>query len=149
MRGFEKITKRWVLHDEDKCVTLPTRGSKKSAGYDFYTTKDYTIKPGATVLIQTGVKAYMPEDEVLYLFVRSSIGIKKSLMLPNSVGVIDSDYYNNPDNEGEILGALHNYGTKTITIKQGERFMQGVFMNFKTTGDVVKEERIGGIGSTN
>ena len=93
----------------------------------------------------------MEEDEVLFLFVRSSIGIKKSIMLSNIVGVIDSTYYNNPDNEGNIICSLYNYGDQQQVIKAGERVVQGVFVKYlsATENDIVlNATRTGGIGSS-
>ncbi len=129
---------------------LPTRADDGSAGYDFYCTEDIEIKPKETKLIKTNIKAEMEKDEVLYLFVRSSIGIKRSLSLANGTGVIDSTYYNNTDNEGNIIGAIYNYGTQIQTIKSGERFMQGVFSKYLITEDdnPQNKTRTGGIGSS-
>ena len=92
----------------------------------------------------------MEQDEVLLLFVRSSIGIKRHLALANGTGVIDSSYYNNEGNEGNIICALYNYGNETQCIKQGERIMQGVFVKYLTVeNDIVTgSQRKGGIGSS-
>ena len=102
------------------------------------------------VKISTGIKAYMKEDEVLMLYVRSSIGIKKNLMLANQTGVIDASFYNNPDNEGNITCALYNYGEEDQFIQQGDRIMQGVFMKYYPADNdiVLNKERVGGIGSS-
>ena len=129
---------------------LPTRKTKGSAGYDFYLPCDVALEPyGDSPIIQTGVKAYMPEDEVLLLFVRSSVGIMKNVTLSNSVGVIDASYCDNPDNEGNIGLKLHNNSPHTVTFKKGERIMQGVFVKYGVVDDDnVTEERKGGIGST-
>ena len=96
----------------------------------------------------------MPKDEVLFLFIRSSLAIKQGLQLTNCVAVIDSDYYNNPDNEGEILIAVNNIlnisSWGDVTIKKGERFAQGIFVKYGVTdNDVADGERVGGVGSTN
>ena len=143
MRKFEKVS---------YCNNgiIPTRNDKGSAGYDFYTPTQLVIEPKQMVKFQTNIKASMEQDEVLMLYVRSSIGIKKNLMLPNGTGVIDSTYYNNPDNEGNIIGALFNYGNETQIIEAGERVMQGVFMKYFVTDNdkPLNEERIGGIGSS-
>lgn len=143
MRKFEKVS---------YCNNgiIPTRNDKGSAGYDFYTPTQLVIEPKQMIKFQTNIKASMEQDEVLMLYVRSSIGIKKNLMLPNGTGVIDSTYYNNPDNEGNIIGALFNYGNETQIIEAGERVMQGVFMKYFVTDDdkPLNEERIGGIGSS-
>ncbi len=134
---------------EDKNVILPKRGSKYSAGYDFFSLEEYTLHPKEVHLFPTGVKAKMNEDEVLLLVVRSSIGIKKGLSLANQVGVIDSDYYGNEKNDGHILIALRNESEKEVTINKEERIAQGLFIHYLTTDDDKTEEtRTGGIGST-
>ena len=129
---------------------LPTRKTKGSAGYDFYLPCDVVLEPyGDSPIIQTGVKAYMPEDEVLLLFIRSSVGIMKNVTLSNSVAVIDASYCDNPDNEGNIGLKLHNNSPHTVTFKKGERIMQGVFVKYGVVDDDnATEERKGGIGST-
>ena len=144
VRGFEYVSRMGTI------VRKPTRGSIHSAGYDFYAYDDYTIEPKQSVLIKTGVKAYMPPDEYLDLRVRSSLGIKRQLMLATGASVIDSDYYNNPDNEGEIMVVLYNYGDTTQTIEAGERIVQGIFTKyFLVDDDDTADQRTGGTGSTN
>jgi len=144
VRGFEVISKM------ETPVKLPTRGSSHSAGYDIRAMDDYVIRPNQSVLIKTGVKAYMPKDEYLDLRVRSSLGIKRQLMLATGASVIDSDYYNNQDNEGEIMVVLHNYGSVTQKIDAGERIVQGIFTKyFLADNDNVTTKRTGGTGSTN
>lgn len=136
---------------EDK-ATMPKRGTSNSAGYDFYTTNDVpvTIYPNETIKFHTGIKAYMNSDEVLLLHVRSSVGIKRNLVLANITGVVDSDYADNPSNEGEIILALHNIGKDPQTIYPRERIAQGIFMKYLVTDDDDADgERKGGIGSTN
>lgn len=129
---------------------IPTRADSGSAGYDFYCLEDVTINPKETVIIKTNIKAQMGLDEVLYLFVRSSIGIKRHLSIANGTGVIDSTYYNNPDNEGNIMCAIYNFGTEPQTIKSGERFVQGVFCKYLITDNdnPINQTRSGGIGSS-
>lgn len=103
-------------------------------------------------LVHTGIKASMEEDEVLYLYNRSSNPKKLGLILANGVGVIDADYYNNPDNDGEIMFAFYNILPWNVTIKQGERIGQGVFAKYlrPSVGLRIKDaERGGGFGSTN
>ena len=147
-RGFE-ICKGF----EDKNINLPVRKTAKSAGYDIEAAEDTVIpkfnlgvKP---VLIPTGLKAYMEDDEVLYLYNRSSNPKKKGLILANSVGVIDSDYYGNPDNDGHIMFAFYNVGEEDILIKKGEAIGQGVFSKYLVTdNDNASGERMGGFGST-
>lgn len=143
MRKFEKVS-------YDDTGILPTRADLGSAGHDFYTPIDLEIKPREIVKFNTNIKVIMEPDEVLLLFVRSSIGIKKNLMLCNGTGVIDSTYYNNPDNEGNIIGALFNYGNETQYIKTGERVIQGVFVKYLITDNdkPLSDKRIGGVGSS-
>ena len=147
-RGFE-IAKGW----EDKEINLPVRKTKNSAGYDIEAAEDTLVPkfaPGVKpTLIPTGVKAYMQEDEVLYLCNRSSNPKKKGLVLANSVGVIDADYYGNPDNDGNIMFAFFNFKDEDILIKKGEAIGQGVFQKYLIVDDDKAEgERTGGFGST-
>jgi dUTP pyrophosphatase len=157
MRKFEKISfdqfvkdvkDDRMLYDEYK---LPVRKTKYSAGYDFLAIEDFSIKPGEIKKIPTGVKALYPTDETLMLFVRSSMGFKWNVRMCNQVGIIDSDFYNNSDNEGHMWFALQNEGDKEFKVKKGESFGQGLFMKYLTVDDEeeVQEERNGGIGSTN
>lgn len=148
MRRFQVV--REDARKAEGNITLPTRADKGSAGYDFYSPIDFEIKPGETKIIPTDVKAKMLTNEVLLLFVRSSIGIKKHIVLANGTGVIDSTYYSNPDNDGNICGAFTNLGTETQVFKAGDRIMQGVFLEYLTTVDdkPLNAERTGGIGST-
>jgi dUTP pyrophosphatase len=147
-RGFE-IAKGF----EDKEINLPIRKTKLSAGYDFEAAED-TIVPAfkrgdAPTLIKTGIKAYMEEDEVLYLYNRSSNPKKKGLILANSVGVIDADYYGNPDNDGHIMFAFINTRSEDVLIKKGEAIGQGVFSKYLIAdNDQAEGERTGGFGST-
>lgn len=128
---------------------LPKRETAHAAGYDLSVAKEVSIAPGEIVLVPTGVKAYMQDGEVLYLYDRSSNPRKKGLVLINSVGVIDGDYYNNPANEGHIFAQMKNITDQTITLSAGERIVQGVFMPFLVAdGDQASGERTGGFGST-
>lgn len=144
VRGFVRVK------DAPADTKLPIRKTKGSAGYDFCLPCDVVLEPyGDSPIIQTGVKAYMPEDEVLLLFIRSSVGIMKNVVLSNSVGVIDSSFADNPDNEGNIGLKLHNNSPHTVEFKKGERIMQGVFVKYGVViDDQATEERKGGIGST-
>lgn len=144
VRGFEVVSRM------ETPVKLPTRGSIHSAGYDIYAYDTYEIEPKQSVLIRTGIKAYMLLDEYLDLRVRSSLGIKRQLMLATGASVIDADYYNNPDNEGEIMIVLYNYGDTTQTIEAGEHIVQGIFTRyFLADNDCTTAVRTGGTGSTN
>lgn len=142
MRGFEKVS---YIND----VVLPIRATSKSAGYDLSIIEDIVIEPGQVIIAKTGLKAYMNDDEVLKIYIRSSLGFKKNLRLANSVGIIDADYYNNEDNEGHIMCALHNFGTKKQVLNKGERVAQGIFEKFLVVeDDQANGKRDGGFGST-
>ena len=141
MRGFEKISFKQFSKDikDDKELyenyKLPSRNSKKAAGYDFYLIEDIEMKPGDIVKIPTGVKSYFEDDEVLMIFVRSSTGFKYNIRMVNQVGIIDADYYNNKDNEGHMYIKLQNEGDKTVSFKKGDHLAQGIFMKYLTTDD--------------
>ncbi len=147
-RGFE-IAKGF----ENLGINIPVRKTKFSAGYDIEAVEDTVIpsfkKGMKPTLIKTGLKAYMGEDEVLILANRSSNPGKKGLILANSIGVIDSDYYGNPDNDGHIMFAFYNIKDEDIEIKKGDAIGQGIFQKFLVTDeDVAEGERTGGFGST-
>lgn len=149
IRGFE-IAKGF----EDKQINLPIRKTKYSAGYDIEAAEDVTIpsfKKGMNpTLVKTGLKAYMQDDEVMLLYNRSSNPKKKGLILANSVGVIDKDYYGNPDNDGHIMFAFYNIKEEDITIKKGEAIGQAIFQKYMIVDeDKAQGERVGGFGSTN
>ena len=148
-RGFREVRKQFKKFEEK--TQLPVRADAKSAGYDFYAKEDYVIAPNKTYVFWTDVKAYMLDDEVLMLYVRSSIGIKKGVRLANGTGVIDASYYNNPSNDGNIGIALHNTSKKPVVIKKGDRIAQGLFMKYLVADkdETLKTERTGGIGSSN
>jgi len=144
IRGFEAVSDY-----ANQNLSLPERKTRGSAGYDLACAKDFVIKAKTHGFVPTGLKAYMPENEVLQIYPRSSLGFKKSLVLLNSVGVIDSDYYNNEDNEGEILIILYNFGDEDVLLKKGERIAQGIFMNYLVIdSDENDNLRVGGLGST-
>lgn len=141
----------------EKCATatentrLPQRSTEQAAGYDFYSPVPITIGPKQWGMVRTHIKAKMAAGDVLMIFPRSSMGCKKHLMLSNTVGIIDSDYYNNPENEGNIIIAIYNYGDREQHISVGDKIAQGIFLKFGITADdftAAKEERHGGIGST-
>ena len=130
-------------------IKLPTRGSKHSAGYDFYSPIDITIQPNESAMIWTDVKANMYWDNVLLLFVRSSMG-KHPIVIANGTGIIDADYYSNEGNDGNIGFRLLNLGSTPYEIKVGDRIGQGVFVKYGTVkDDVTTGTRQGGFGSTN
>ena len=147
-RGFE-IAKGF----ENININLPVRKTKYSAGYDVEAAEDVVVpsfkKGMKPTLVKTGIKAYMGEDEVLILANRSSNPGKKGLILANSIGVIDSDYYGNPDNDGHIMFAFYNIKEEDIEIKKGDAIGQAIFQKFLITDDDVGQgERTGGFGST-
>lgn len=170
IRGFEAI-------ESFGEVNLPKRATKAAAGYDFEAIEDVVVpsiwkqgiatalkaafkkeeallddallKEVKPILVPTGVKAYMGDEEFLQLCNRSSNPLKRFLLLGNGVGVIDSDYYNNDNNEGHIMFQFINFGLKDVTIKKGERVGQGIFLPFlKADGDTSDTERTGGFGSS-
>ncbi len=131
-------------------IKLPKRATKGSAGYDFYSPLNFTLKPGETIKIPTGIRAFMREDYVLMVFPRSGLGFKFRLQLNNTVGIIDSDYYYS-DNEGHIFIKLTNDSNegKELILPMGQGFAQGIFLQFGITeDDAVTELRNGGQGST-
>lgn len=143
-RGFEVVS-AW----EKEGIRLPVRKTVSSAGYDIESGRDMDILPGQVTLIPTGLKAYMGEDEYLAIYIRSSMAIKHGLILINSTGIIDSDYYNNEDNEGHIMVAVYNTTSQPFHISKGDRVAQGIFMKYlKADGDAAKGLRTGGVGST-
>ena len=157
MRKFEKISLEQFVKDteltkaEYNKYKLPKRSTKHSAGYDFSLLTDITISPGEIKKIPTGVKACMEPDEVLMIFIRSSLGFKYNVRMCNQVGIIDSDYYNNKDNEGHIFVKIQNEGQEEIHFNQGDNFVQGIFNKCLITDDEeeIYNERNGGFGSTN
>lgn len=132
---------------------MPKRSTKYSAGYDLFLPTDFAkpqpVLPGETIFFKLGIRAAMQPDEVLLIVVRSSVGIKKGLVLSNGTGVIDSDYYGNPFNGGEICMSLRNVGHEVQYLEPGMKIAQGIFVKYLTTDDDdVSSERVGGIGST-
>lgn len=149
IRGFE-IVKGY----EKKEINLPIRKTKSSAGYDVEAVEDTIIpsfkKGMKPTLVKTGIKSYMQENEYLMLANRSSNPGKKGLILANGVGIVDSDYYGNPDNDGHIMFAFYNIKDEDIEIKKGDCIGQAIFMPFLTAdNDVAEGIRMGGFGSTN
>lgn len=131
-------------------IKLPKRATHGSAGYDFFSPIDIELKPNETIKIPTGIRVKMDEDWVLSLYPRSGLGFKYRLQLNNTVGIIDSDYFYS-DNEGHIFAKITNdtNENKTISIKQGEGFMQGIFLPYGiTVDDETTQTRNGGFGST-
>ena len=139
MRDFEKISFEQFCKDvcNDKKLydnyKLPVRDSKLTAGYDIYLLQDLELKPNEIIKLPTGIKAYFQDDEVLLIVVRSSAGFKYNIRLVNQVGVIDSDYHNNKNNEGHIFVKIQNEGTETVKFKAGEAIAQGIFFKYLIT----------------
>lgn len=132
---------------------LPERATKYSAGYDFYCPERVEISPyklgDNPTLVKTGVKAYMLDDEYLMLVNRSSNPKKKKLVIPNSIGVVDCDYVDSPDNEGEIGFLFYNLSDETVIIEKGDKLGQGIFQKYYITdNDNAAGKRVGGFGST-
>lgn len=174
-RGFEVVSKF-----QDAGINLPVRQTKAAAGYDIECAEDFVVpsiwkskvaqfiysaqtaifknekikeeaqKELKPVLVPTGLKAYMQEDEVLMLVSRSSSPLKRGLVLPNSMGIIDADYYNNDKNEGEIFVQMANYFPFDVHLKKGERIAQGIFTTYLKTDDDAGgvTTRDGGFGSS-
>lgn len=148
VRGFE-VAKGF----ENEGINMPVRKTKFSAGYDIEAAEDCIIpafklgqKP---TLVKTGLKAYMQEDEYLMLCNRSSNPFKKGLVLANSIGIIDADYYGNPDNDGAFMYAFYNMFDQDVEIKKGDVIGQAIFKKYEIIdGDVAEGERVGGFGST-
>ena len=165
LRGFEIIEK---YNYDGSGVRLPERSTKGSAGYDFFVAEDVEI-PSMLIeiaksnakkiltgeessvkpfIVWTGIKSYMREDEVLKIYNRSG-NPKRGLILANSVGIIDSDYYNNESNEGEIGFAFYNISPRAVKLSKGDKIGQGVFQSFlKSDNDCASVDRVGGFGST-
>ena len=147
-RGFE-VAKGF----ENANINLPIRKTKYSAGYDIEAAEDCIIpafkKGDKPTLVQTGLKAYMQDDEMLLLYNRSSNPGKRGLVLANGVGVVDKDYYGNPDNDGAIMFAFFNLKKEDIEIKKGDAIGQAIFQKYLVTDDdIASGERLGGFGST-
>ncbi len=129
-------------------ILLPKRATSGSAGYDFFSPAEYSLSPGDTVKIPTGIRVKIDEGWVLKIYPRSSLGFKYRLALDNTVGIIDSDYYF-ADNEGHIFIKMTNCGNKDLLIEKGKAFAQGIFLEYGiTVDDDCTATRTGGIGST-
>lgn len=129
-------------------IKLPKRGTTKSAGYDFFSPVNVQIMPGQAVTLPTGIRCEMEDNWVLTLHMRSSLGFKYQLALANTTGIIDADYFS-ADNEGHIMVRFVNRGNQPVEIGMGDKFVQGIFLQYGITeDDDVTEERTGGIGST-
>lgn len=147
-RGFEIVS-----NYKGKNINLPKRQTTNSAGYDIEAAEDTLIPvfhPGQKpILVKTGIKAYFKSNEFLMLVNRSSNPLKKGLVVSNGIGIVDSDYYNNPSNEGHIMFSFYNFSDKDIIIQKGDRIGQAIFSNFLISdNDTACGSRVGGFGST-
>ena len=147
--GFDNESEEVVKSLYD-AIKLPKRATKGSAGYDFFAPFDIVLEPGKTIKIPTGIRAKMEDNYVLKLYPRSGLGFKYRLQLNNTVGIIDSDYYNSK-NEGHIFAKITNDSNegKVVHIDKNTGFMQGIFVQFGITfDDDTTSIRDGGFGST-
>lgn len=158
---FEKVSLKQYLESIDSTsveeatniyndIKLPRRATRGSAGYDFYAPFDIILKPGETIKVPTGIRAFIDPNWVLAIFPRSGLGFKFRLQLNNTVGIIDSDYVNS-DNEGHIFVKITNDSNenKIVSVKKGEGLVQGIFFPYGiTSDDDTTESRNGGFGST-
>ena len=146
MRRFEVVSDKYRKNNVD--IKLPTRATKNSIGYDFYSPIAVDIEPMHSQMIWTDIKAIFNSDEALIINVRSSMG-KQPVMIANTQGWIESDYANNPDNDGNIGFRLFNLGDTIYTVRVGDRIGQGMFIKYLTTDDDnATSTRNGGFGST-
>ena len=148
MRKFYNVEEKFKKYDGK--AFMPKRATKYSAGYDFYSPIDITIKPNTMEMIWTNIKAEFNSDEVLILCVNSGMG-KYGIMIANTIGIIDSDYFSNENNDGNIGFRLYNFSENDYVVKIGDKIGQGVFTKFLTVDneEEIKNVRKGGYGSTN
>ena len=146
-RFFEVVRDEFRKNEGE--IKLPTRATEHSAGYDFYSPVDVVIQPNEMVMIWTDVKAHMYYDNALLIIPRSSMG-KHPIMISNTVGLIDSDYYSNESTDGNIGFRLFNLGNTPYEIKAGDRIGQGIFVKYGIVkNDNASGVRTGGFGSSN
>ncbi len=138
-------------------IKLPTRATRGSAGHDFYSPFYFWLPNWADIIIPTGIKVKIDDGWVLSCYPRSGNGMTHYLRIANTVGLIDSDYYNNPTNEGHIMIKLRkesdvkdtNFPTESVEFGAGDAFFQGVFTEYGVAqGEFVDKDRVGGFGST-
>ena len=150
-KGSKIITEEDTSYDTYSNIRLPKRATVGSAGYDFINPFNHTIEipPRGNVVIPTGIRCKMPVNVVLSIYPRSGFGFKHGIHLANTVGIIDSDYFGNVDNEGHIMCKLVNPTDNKVVLERGVAFAQGVFTNYLTiVNDSVDVKRVGGLGST-
>lgn len=153
IRGFEHISDNQWEKDmavEQEKPAIPSRGTARSAGYDVFSPFPFSLGAGEEIKVPTGFKAYMLDDEFLMLIPRSGLGFKYYTRLANTLGVGDSDYYNNEGNEGHYWVKIRNEGDKTLNVKSGDAIAQAIFQKYLLAdGDGFNGEvRVGGFGST-
>lgn len=143
MVKFEKVSR--IQED----IQLPERSTANSAGYDFFAIEDIVLPAKTLTRVMTGVKCELRPYMYLLLANRSSNPSKKGLFLANGVGIVDADYYNNSENEGEIGFEFYNFSETDTEIKRGEKIGQGIITSYyKAEGDKATGSRAGGFGST-
>ena len=149
MRKFEIVKDECIKYDNRE-IKLPVRATKNSVAYDFYSPIDYVLRSDERKLIFTNVKAQFGADEGLILAVRSSMG-KAGVCLANGIGVIESDYYGNENNDGNLGFFLYNFCEEDYIINVGDKIGQGFFIKYLTVDDEkeITSMRKGGFGSTN
>lgn len=160
-RGFEVVKEEYKRNFQDvevlgkiqrifPDIQTPVRADPRSAGYDFFAPTDIMLLPMQKTIIFTDVKAYMPEDEYVAIHIRSSLGIKQGIMLSNGTGIIDSSYYENQGNDGNIGIAVVNSSGKGVQLRAGDRIAQGIFCKYfiADNDEVLSETRVGGTGSS-
>lgn len=150
MRFFEPVKKECQAFPDIETI-VPKRADDGSAGYDFFTKIDIMLEPNTGILLPSDIKVFLPKTEFLMCVVRSSIGNKYHVKLKNGTGIIDSSFYGNPTNDGNIHFPLFNYSDKGFFLPAGERIMQGIFMPFliTTNDETLHDDRNGGFGSSN
>jgi dUTP pyrophosphatase len=147
MRKFQYVKEEFRRNPE--LQPLPQRGTSASAGYDFYCPREVTVLAKSTQFIWTDVKAIMPKDEFLQIVPRSSLATQQGLVIKNTIGIIDSDYANNKNNDGNIGICIYNTSLRAQVLKPGDRIAQGIFMKYYTVEeDATEKDRSGGFGST-
>lgn len=148
MRKFEVVREDAIQYGVVP-TKLPARATKHSAGYDIYSPINMVIKPKTMEMIWTNIKASFNPDEVLILCVTSGMG-KRGIMVANTIGVIDCDYYGNVSNDGNLGFRLYNFSDQPYVIEAGDKIGQGIFMKYLTVDDEeeITATRVGGYGST-
>lgn len=148
-RGFEIVVDKHRVH-KDVEIQLPRRATNRSSGYDMFSPVEVCILPNESIVIPSDIKAYMLDDEELLIFPRSSLGLKKGLVIKNTIGKIDSDYYSCEENDGNIKISIWNTSNSVQIIKKGDRICQCSFYNYLITDDdnPINNIRTGGVGSS-